>query len=272
MPVKRARSRSRVSRVRALVTSRRTGNYKRLGSAWKTRKMARLLQQVSRITRTIETKETQWKTPSNVAIEHNQIEILLKPDGGQLNPFQTVLGTGDPMQSNTTDGNRIGDEITVKGLRITAFFEGALNRSKVHFRLMLVKMAKGDSITRATFFEGKSDNKLIDTINKERYTIVWQKRFNVTPPNSTAQAVDAAGQTTDARIGITGNRIINAYIPGRKFGRNGVLKYENANTAQVKFYDYRLVCMAYDWFGTPQDVNTVGRINELYTVCYFKDA
>jgi len=234
--------------------------------------MARLSQQVSRITKTIETKESQWKTSSNVGIEHNNVETLVKPDGGVLNPFQTIIGTNDPMVSNSTDGSRIGDEITVKGLKITGFFEGALNRSKVHFRLMLIKMAKGDTIDRASLFQGKSNNKMIDMINTERYTVVWQTRFNVSPPNSTPQNVNGAGETLDARIGITGNKIINAYIPGRKFGRNGVIKYENATTAQVKFYDYRLVCLAYDWFGTPQDANTVGRINELYTVCYFKDA
>jgi len=152
------------------------------------------------------------------------------------------------------------------------FFEGALNRSKVHFRLMLIKMAKGDSISRATLFQNKSDNKMLDMINTERYTVVWQKKFTVSPPNSTAQSVNAAGETLDARIGITGNRIVSAFIPGRKFGRNGVIKYENSSNAQVKFFDYRLVCMAYDWYGTPQDANTVGRINELYTCIYYKDA
>jgi len=270
MPVKRGRSRSRVSRVRALVTSRRTGNYKRLGSAWKTRKMARLSKQVRRITKTIETKECQWKTAVNVPIEHNNVEVLVKGDGGPLNPFQTALGTDDPMAANT--GSRIGDEITVKGLKIRGFFEGALNRSKVHFRLMLIKCAKGDTLNRANLFQGKSDNKMIDMFNTERFTVIWQKSFNVTPPNSTAQTANAAGETADARIGITGNRVIDAWIPGRKFGRDGIVKFENSSTSQVKFFDYRLVCMAYDWYGTPQDVNTVGRINELYTVCYFKDA
>ena len=176
------------------------------------------------------------------------------------------------MERNSATGSRIGDQITIRGLKVNGFFEGALNRSKVHFRLMLIKMAKGDTITRETLFQGKANNKMIDMINTERYTIVWQKKFNVSPPNSTAQAVDAAGQTTDARIGITGNRIVTAWIPGRKFGRGGVIKYENGASAQVKFFDYRFVIMAYDWFGTPQDVNTVGRINEFYSCIYFKDA
>jgi hypothetical protein len=75
---------------------------------------------------TIETKEAQWKTPSNLGIEHNNVEILLKGDGGPLNPFQTGSGTDDPMRANS--GSRIGDQITIRGLKIMGFFEGALNR------------------------------------------------------------------------------------------------------------------------------------------------
>lgn len=157
-------------------------------------------------------------------------------------------------------------------MRITGFFEGALNRSKVHFRVMLIRMAKGDTVSRSTLFQQRSTNKMIDTVDTDRYTIVWQKRFNVTPPNSVAQNANAAGETLDARIGITGNTIINAWIPGRRFAKRGVVQYENNNTSQVKFYDYRIAVLAYDWFGTPQDVNTVGRVNELYTTIYFKDA
>ncbi len=137
---------------------------------------------------------------------------------------------------------------------------------------MLIKMAKGDTISRATLFQQRSTNKMLDTIDTDRYTIVWQKKFNVSPPNSTPQNVNAAGETLDARIGITGNTIINAWIPGRRFGKRGVVQYENGSNNQVKFYDYRIAVLAYDWFGTPQDVTTVGRVNELYSAIYFKDA
>lgn len=169
-------------------------------------------------------------------------------------------------------GSRIGDQITMKGMRITGMFEGALGRSKVFFRLMLIKMAKGDTLSRGTLFQGKSDNKMLDLINTERYTVVWQKKFNVSPPNAVATTVNAAGEAGDGRVGITGNKIITAWIPGRKFGKGGIVRYENGSDFQVKFYDYRFVILAYDWYGTPQDVNTVGRINEFYSNIYYKDA
>ena len=99
------------------------------------------LTRVNRVLRMIETKEAQWKTPSNVAVAHNNTFVLLKGDGGVLNPFQTLSGTEDSMGQNT--GSRIGDQISIKGVKVCGMFEGALGRSKVHFRLMLIKSAKG---------------------------------------------------------------------------------------------------------------------------------
>lgn len=273
MALKRGRSRSRVSRARAM--SRSVSKSRKVGAAWKTRKLARLSQQVTRITRTIETKEAQWKSAVNVNLPHNNVHLILKSDGGQLNPFQTSVGADDPMGANS--GQRIGDEITIRGMKFTGFFEGSLARSKVHFRIMLIRMAKGDTVNRASLFQGKSDNKMLDVVNTERYSIIWQTKFNVTPPNAVATGVvppgvPGAGQTSGSTAGITGNRIINAWIPGRKFGKNGVIRYENSSTSQIKFYDYRFIILAYDWYGTPQDVNNVGVINECYSCVYFKDA
>ena len=51
-----------------------------------------------------------------------------------------------------------------------------------------------------------------------------------------------------------------------------MITYENASPNQVKFYDYRLCCVAYDWYGTPQDLNTVGFVNDGFVKIYYKDA
>lgn len=238
----------------------------RSGVATQVRSLAR------RFNSTVETKDAQWRSQINVGIAHNNVLKILKADGGDLNPFQTSQGAGDPMIANS--GQRIGDQITIKGVKFTGFFEGALARSKVHFRIMLIKFAKGDTPTRDTLFQGKSNNKMLDMINTERYTVVWQTKFNVQPPNSAPTGVTpgVSGQTLGSTPGVTGNRIINAWIPGAKFGKQGVIKYEDSSNSQVKFYDYRFFIMAYDWYGTPQDVNVVGIINECYSVIYYKDA
>lgn len=219
----------------------------------------------------IETKEGQHSSANNIGLAHNNITLVLKSNGNALNPFERVNGTQDPMDQNNFQ--TIGDQINVKGMSVKGFFEGALQRSKVYFRVMLVKYARGDTPTRATLFKNDSDNKMLDVVNTERYTIVWQKIFNVSPPNPPPNTVSATGVAEPGVLaGVTGNRIISAWIPGRKFGRGGNVQYENANGANVKFFDYRFFVLAYDWYGTPQDVNTVGRINSMFAKIYFKDA
>lgn len=269
---KRGRSRSRVRANYGRVTSVSLMARARAARAlYKRRKT--VAPRVARLERMIETKEAQWSSQKNQPIEHNQIEYIMDPTGSSpLNPFRSSQGSGDSMAGNS--GNRVGDQLTLRGMKVMGFFEGALGRSKVHFRLMLIKMAKGDTISRSTLFQEKSDNKMLDMINTERYTVVWQTKFTVAPPNYAPTTVNAQGVpvTADVVPGITGNRIISAWIPGSKFGKNGIIRYENASQTQVKFFDYRWVVMAYDWYGTPQDLNTVGRINEFYSVIYFKDA
>lgn len=274
---KRSRSRSRgPSKVRAVLTGIRNKNARRVMSGRSVRaRLGGLSKAVSRLTRSIETKEGQWTSASNIALPHNNITLVNKGDGGPLNPFQRVQNTGDPMDQNGMA--TIGDQIMVKGMSIRGFFEGALQRSKVYFRVMLVKFARGDTPTRATLFKNDSDNKMLDVVNTERYTVVWQKIFTVTPPNAPPNSIPTVIPPTgvpDAGTlsGITGNRIIKAWIPGSKFGKGGNVQYENGSTINVKFFDYRFFVLAYDWFGTPQDVNNVGRINSMFSKVYFKDA
>jgi len=220
---------------------------------------------LQRIERTIETKESAFNL-GNQQVAHNNVYIW------GANILETNNGAGDPM---TGIGSRIGDQITLQGLAATFFVEASLERSKVHFRIMLLRGARGASFNRADIFKGMSNNKMIDQLNTEKYSVVAQKRFNVSAPNAVASAIPAIPgngvPTASTPAGITGNKIVKFWIPGRKFGRDGVIKYENIS-GNVKFYDYRWVILAYDWYGTLQDVNNVGFINEAWTKMYFKDA
>ena len=168
--------------------------------------------------------------------------------------------------------NRIGDQITIKGMMVKGFIENALNRPKVYYRVMLVRCAKGDTIDRGTLFKGNCSNKMLDQVNTERFTIIAQKIFNVGSSNAAPTSVNTAGEpeSSTTRPGIS-TKTFSMWIPGTKFGKGGNVQFEN-NSYQVKFYDYRFVFVAYDWFGTPQDINNVGYINCFYTKTYFKDA
>lgn len=228
-----------------------------------------LQRQVRVINSHVEVKEAAHRV-TNVQMGHNALTVFNNSGGGVFNPFQMGQGVAEDMGLG---GNRIGDKVTVTKMLFKFMVEGSLNRSKVNFRFMLVKMAKGDTLTTATFFKGVTGNKMIDQINTERYTIIAQKSFNVSPPNTPpATLVALTGIPATAAVsGITGNRIFSMTVPGKKFGKNGNVTYENGSATQVKFYDYRLVCVAYDWYGTPE-TNNVGFVNDGYVKVYFKDA
>jgi hypothetical protein len=269
---KRGRSKSR-----ARANYARVPNLALLGRARAARagfKKKKLNQQVSRLIKTIETKEGQWKTSVNVSLWHNDVNIITAPGSGgaYLNAFQLNQGTADQDMSNG-NGQRIGDEITVQSVTFRAFMENSLQRGKVYYRWMLVKCAKGDLPTRTTLFKNNAGNKMIDEINTERFSIVASRIFNVTASNTQAStpAVNGAPVATGTEGG-QATKMFSIRIPGRKFGRNGVVKYENGSQGQVKFYDYVPLIVVYDWYGTPQDINAVGRINEMYAKIRFKDA
>lgn len=277
---KRARSRS-VDFSRAVKTARRTGTMGAMSRARRVRSYSRLAvkvnQRVNRLYNMIETKETSRTGTINLALAHNNITVFGSYNQANLpytivsvcNPFSLAQGADDAMNGV---GNRIGDAINVRGLMIKAFFENALQRPKVHYRVMLIRGAKGETFDRATLFKNCSNNKMIDQINTERFTVVAQKLFNINATNGITNTVAATGIPEGFMNNGIATKTFKMWIPGGKFGRNGYVQYENGSATQVKFYDYRICILAYDWQGTPQDVNAVGRVNELYTKLYFKDA
>jgi hypothetical protein len=67
-------------------------------------------------------------------------------------------------------------------------------------------------------------------------------------------------------------KIVRMYVPGAKFGRNGLIKYENASTTQVKFFDYTLVLYSYCNFSSNQDLFDVVYVNDYYKQMFYTDA
>jgi len=69
-------------------------------------------------------------------------------------------------------------------------------------------------------------------------------------------------------------RIVNFFVPGKKFTRSGILQYEN-NSTQVKFFDYHFMVYAYSNFSTSSTVPlvyNVGRLNDCFIKMHYKDA
>lgn len=229
------------------------------------------IKRVNALYKMIETKENTRSSAANVALPHNNVYVVQASNGVVFDIFRQDQGVGDPMQGNF--GNRIGDQINVKGVMLKGFVENALGRPKVFYRIMLLRGAKGETFSRDTIFKGDSGNRMIDQVNTERFSVIAQKVFTVSASNVAASGAEVVnGAPLIATAGGVGTRTFKFWIPGSKFGRNGHIQYENGAVNQVKFFDYRVVMLVYDWYGTPQDVNNVGRLNEMYSKLYFKDA
>jgi len=224
--------------------------------------------------RNIETKESQERANFGTTIQncsHNNILLLQNLNrSAPFNMFIVANGAGDPMTANL--GQRIGDQIMLKGVSIKMMLENPADRSNTYYRIMVIRGAKGETFDRTTLFKGKSDNKMLDVINNERFSIIAQKIVNLKAANGTASSISLTGVPGNIVNAGTATRLVTMWIPGSKFGRGGNIQYENASSSQVKFYDYRICILCYDWFGTPQDVNVVGKVNDLISTMYFKDA
>jgi hypothetical protein len=202
-------------------------------------------------------------------------------------PLATIQGDADP---DSTIGQRIGDKINLKGLSIKFMVELNERYSDVTFRFLVVRSAKGDTPTRATLFNGVSGNKMIDTLNRERYGILHSERFKVKSYANTAAMTGVTSmntQLTEAGVGASGiysangnennnalsryTKIVKLWIPGTKFTKNAVIQYEN-DSQQVKYFDYHVLLYAYSNYSTNQDVWNVARLNDAIVQIYYKDA
>lgn len=228
--------------------------------------------------RMLETKHSCTTSPDGNEILHNNFLTLTSK------LLKTTQGISDPEIYNS--GNRIGDKITLSGVKLKMMIELNERYSDVTFRLLVVRAARGDTPTRDTLFNALSGNKMLDTINKERYSILYQKYFKIKAPNQGVSST--SGYTTGitylgAESGIEypdgggsvpvisrGTKIISAWIPGRKFSRNKVITYNN-NTDDPKFFDYHVVLYAYSNYTTAQDLWHIARVNDYISVMYYKD-
>lgn len=272
MAFKRKRATKRVSFRRAANTAYRMGNLNAFVSAKRARYAAQsALRGVRRLNSMIETKESTWSANDNVSLPHNNVHVILGFGGFPLNPFRMgTQGALDPMADVT--GQRVGDRITVRGYKMKFFIENAPQRTKVWYRIMMLKGYRGAVFDRNTIFKQSCGNKMLDVVDTEKFTIIWQKTFTIEAASATGSTVGLSGVMEGTTVQGIGTKIVSAWIPGRKFGRNGNVQYEGGSITDVKFFDYRVVIVAYDWYGTPQDVNNVGKINDAMCKLYYKDA
>lgn len=232
------------------------------------------------LNKVVETKKSVHSNTDGIECYHNNF-ITVDDE-----PLFTSQGTADP---NATDNqNRIGDKVLCKGVSMKMMVELNERYSDVTCRLVLIRSSRNDTPTRATLFCGASGNKMLDTINTERFTIIAQKFFKLKAPNQTV--VSTSGTTSEVSSALGGNagieypaqsdwratlsratKIIKLWIPGYKFGKGGVITYDSGGN-KPKLYDYHLFLYSYSNYTTNQDLWYVSRLNDYVCTMYFQDA
>jgi len=216
--------------------------------------------------RMLETKQSTRTRDDGAEMFHNTIYVR------ESSLLGTTQGTADPNNANAS--NRIGDKITLSGLSVKVMFELNERYSMATFRIFVVKSAKGDVPTNGTLFNGISGNKMIDTLNRERYSILASKTFTIKQSSTSIQASGiqevGSGFTKGSEQMSNATKIVKLWVPANKLIRGKNLTYENG-TNQPKFYDYHLVYYAYSNYQT-NSTYYVGRINDEVIQLYYKDA
>jgi len=216
--------------------------------------------------RMLETKTTVATESDGQEMFHNSLYVR------NSTLLKTTQGVTDPESNNIN--NRIGDKINLIGLSVKVMFELNERYSMGTFRIFIVKSAKGDQPTINNFFNNLSGNKMIDTLNTDRYTILASKTFSIRQ-SSTGMAEAGiqdvgSGYTKGTPLISRATRIVKLWVPGSKLIKSKTLTYENGSQ-QPKFYDYHLLYFAYSNYSTTVNYY-VGRINDEVIQLYYKDA
>jgi len=140
---------------------------------------ASLARQVRRITSTIETKSSVQTFSDGNQLGHKRISVFSN------NILNTNNGTMD-IENGT--GQRIGDKLTLSNVQVKGMIELNERYSDVGVKVMVIKSAKGDTLTDANLWQGASANKLLDTFNSERFTILKSQFIKMRAPNMSIQA------------------------------------------------------------------------------------
>lgn len=226
------------------------------------------------LNKNIETKHASMTSTDYSQIGHNSF-ITLDPT-----LLATTQGITDPKATNTAC--RIGDNITLKGVSIRMMIELNNRYSDVSYRILIIKCAKGDTPSASNLYVGLSGNKMLDKIDRERYTVCYEKWGKITSRNMN---MGSGGTVITTGLGnyepspnIGGNyqsratKIIKIWLPYKRFQKSPTLQYENGSS-QLKFFDYHTLIYAYSNYDTSELLGfNVLAVNDYVKEIYFKDA
>lgn len=225
------------------------------------------------IKRDIEVKMSSVKTENayasgTVDLGHNTLSVL------DTNILGTNVGAFAPQ--TTTNANRVGDQITVKGIRLQFALQLDQHQPMASYKIFVVKSASGDRPTdgvSSDMFVNLTGNNMMDYVDKKRFTILAQKSGSIIQrgfgtvggifANETGSGqVDA--QQANLRIAPT-EKIVSINLPGKLFGRAGNVTYLQSSDTP-KFFSYTVHILGYS-NGSKVDIGSASG-NGLRLNCY----
>jgi len=199
----------------------------------------------------VETKTTH-RIEENVNINHNSGYMY-------TNLLKTTQGITDTDTGSTAYANRLGDEVIARGISIKLWVANKNDRPNVMYRMGIFKYQAGSIPTLSQIFTGANGNRMMDKLDTEYITVVYQKIFNLQVAFSGVYGADTA----------TGKKEAHTY---RKIWvplKNKKLVFNNGGSVP-KFIDYGFFIVPYDSYGTLTTDNIASFAYEQQL--YFKDA
>jgi len=221
--------------------------YRKGRRATGTKKLVSLIKKVS--LRNVETKHTHYLI-ENQNLNHNSGYLKLKL-------LETTQGVADTQSGTSFYASRLGDEVIARGLSIKLWLANKKDRPNVMYRIIVFKYQSLTTPTSSSIFVGANGNKMMDDIDKEYITPVYQKIINLNM--ATTQIIDASPW-----VGREPHLYKSFYIPLK----NQKIKYTDGSTVP-KFIDYGIRIIPYDSYGT-LETDTIASMAFQYKF-YFKD-
>lgn len=182
----------------------------------------------------VETKSTHT-IHENVNINHNTGYIY-------TNLLKTSQGITDTDTGTSAYANRIGDELLARGISIKLWIANKLDRPNVMYRIGVFKYQAASVPTLSQIFTGANGNRMMDNLDKEFITVVYQKIINLQTGVSGTLPI---GSDATKWAQKEAHKYLKLWIPLK----NKKILYNNSGSVP-KFIDYGFFIVPYDSYGT----------------------
>jgi len=206
--------------------------------------------------KSISLKQSETKKCHSVA---ENLKLYHNVPGIRFSFLRTSQGITDADTGANSYANRIGDEIIARGIGIKLWIANKLDRPNVMYRIIVFKYESSLTPTATLLFKGANGNKMMDNLNKETITVMYQKIFSL--QTGLSASGDAAGSPFVGKECHTYRKI---WIPLK----NQKVLYNDGGQVP-KFLDYGFAIVPYDSYGTLTTDNIASYAIE-YNL-YFKD-